>query len=241
MTEPPFEAVVFDMDGVLIDSEPLWQEAEIDAFARVGLQLQRSDCRRTMGMRVDAVVDFWLRRRPWDERRAGRQDVIDWILDGVIERVRERGARLPGVDGALRQARRRSRALALASSSPRRVIDGTLESLELTGAFDLTVSAEGEARGKPAPDVYRTACRRLQAAPGVSLAIEDSLAGLRSARSAGMLCLMVPDTSIREDRRLREADLVLDSLRSLDDSGWERLERAARAAAASPDVGTGDP
>lgn len=219
------EAVVFDMDGVLLDSEPLWHEAEIEAFARVGLALEPVDCLRTMGMRVDAVVEYWLLRHPWDTRRYPVRAVADEILDGVVARIRERGRTLPGVDAGLAAVAARGVRRALASSSPVRVIDAVLETLGLDGVFELAVSAQHEPRGKPAPDVYLTACRGLGVVPGRALAVEDSLAGMAAAKTAGMTCVMVPDPSIAGRHELARADLVLDTLDDLDAS-WEQLEEA---------------
>lgn len=218
----PIAAVIFDMDGVLIDSEPFWQESEIDAFGRAGLHLERADCRRTMGMRVDEVVAYWAAGRPWSDREQRR--LAEAILDGVIERVRDRGQPLPGVGTALREVERRGYRLGLASSSPRRVIRAILDTLDLADAFRVAVSAESERRGKPAPDVYLTACRALGAQPARSVAVEDSLAGMRSAHSAGLRCVLVPDPSLRGREEIHEADLLLDSLQALDRAAWRRLD-----------------
>jgi len=222
------EAVVFDMDGVLIDSEPFWQEAEIEVFAEVGLRLDREDCRQTMGMRIDEVVAHWQRERPWSDAEVGPDELQERILEGVIGRVTERGARLPGVAGALRGARERGWRTALASSSPERVIDATLLALDLDRAFEVAVSAEHEERGKPDPAVYRTTCAELGVAPERAVAIEDSLAGLGAALAAGMVCVLVPDPSLAGGRELERADVVLDSLTDLDARAWNRVERAGR-------------
>lgn len=232
MTEPGpaaarprrIDAVVFDMDGVLLDSEPFWQEAEMEAFGRVGVGLERADCLRTMGMRVDEVVGYWLQRRPWDTDRHPPEALTEAILDGVVARIRDRGELLPGARVGLRAVAGRGVRRALASSSPERVIDAVLETLELGDDFELTASAQHEPRGKPDPGVYLTACRGLGVSPERALAIEDSLAGLAAALAAGMACVMVPDASVAGRAELAEADLVLDSLAQLD-AAWERLLR----------------
>lgn len=229
MTET-LDAVVFDMDGVLLDSEPFWQEAEIEAFARVGLRLQREDCLKTMGMCVDEVVDYWLRQRPWDAARRPLERVADDILDGVVSRVRARGELLPGARAGLDAVAARGLRRALASSSPMRVIDAVLETLDVAGDFELAASAESEPRGKPDPGVYLTACRRLGVAPARALAVEDSIAGLRAAKAAGMACVMVPDRSIVGRAELADAELVLDSLAELGPV-WSEIERAADVSA----------
>lgn len=210
-------AVVFDMDGLLIDSEPLWQSAEIEVFGTVGLRLDRSDCLRTMGMRSDAVVDHWLREQPWDTREHSAAEVERQILDRVIELVREHGVARPGVAAALEWAAALPARRAVASSSPLRVIEATLETLGISGAFEIVHSAEDEARGKPDPAVYLTTARRLGVEPVDCLALEDSLAGMRAALAAQMRCVVVPDASLIGRPELAAADAVLDSLEALPD------------------------
>lgn len=209
------EAVIFDMDGLLIDSEPFWQDAEMEVFAGVGVTLERQDCLRTMGMRSDAVVEYWLARRPWDADRHPAAAVESRILDRVIELVRACGVPRPGVRRALDWAAGLPARRAVASSSPMRVITATLETLAIADDFEVVHSAEHEERGKPDPAVYLTTARRLGVAPGSCLALEDSLAGMRSARSAGMRCVMVPDASLRGRDELAEADAVLESLEQI--------------------------
>lgn len=206
------QAVVFDMDGLLIDSEPFWQQAETEVFAGVGVALQVADCRRTMGMRIDAVVDHWLRERPWDVVRHPAASVATGIVDRVIELMRATGTCLPGVHTAIERVGAAGLRTALASSSPRRLIDATLSALGLQHAFEVVHSAEVERRGKPAPDVYLTTAAMLAVQPAACLALEDSLAGMRSARAAGMRCVMVPDASLRGRPELAEADDLLESL-----------------------------
>jgi sugar-phosphatase len=112
--------------------------------------------------------------------------------------------------------------LAIASSSPRRLIDAVCDRLGL-GRIDVRCSAMDEARGKPAPDVYLTAARRLGVTAAQCLAVEDSLNGLASARAAGMTCIAVPDPLLAADPRYGAADLVLRSLADLDDAALRRL------------------
>lgn len=208
-------AVIFDMDGLLIDSEPFWQAAEIEVFGTVGLQLERADCLRTMGMRSDAVVDHWLRERPWNAIEHPAVEVERRILDRVIELVGERGVARPGVATALDWAASLPARRAVASSSPMRVIRATLETLGIASAFAVVHSAEDEECGKPDPRVYLTTARRLGVDPEECLALEDSLAGMRAALAAGMRCVMVPDVSLDGRPEIEMADAVLESLEEL--------------------------
>lgn len=217
-------AVVFDMDGVLIDSEPMWQDAEIEIFGSLGLSLTREDCRQTMGMRVDEVVRLRHGEHPWSG--APVDEVAERIVSRVVELVRERGRPLPGVAGALELLRRHGMRIALASSSSYRLIAAVLDALGLGGVFEVRHSAEEEAAGKPDPAVYLSAARKLGVEPRRCVAVEDSPAGVAAARAAGMRCLAVPDRTAFAGARagaFAGADVVLGSLADLDEAVWARL------------------
>jgi beta-phosphoglucomutase-like phosphatase (HAD superfamily) len=219
----PLQAVVFDMDGVLIDSEPFWRESEIEVFGRNGLHLAEADCILTTGMRIGEVTQYWYERRPWNgpppENLAGE------ILRGVIRRVHERGTAMPGLPQAIRLFQSHGLRLALASSSALSLIDAVIDRLELRPQFEVICSAENEPRGKPHPDVYLSAAGKLGLAPGLCLAVEDSIAGVQSAKSAGMKCVAIPLPELRHDPRYNKADLILDSLVQMDDGIIKSLMR----------------
>ena len=207
-------AVIFDMDGVLIDTEPVWRRVEMEVFGSLGLELTEADCRETMGVRIEEVVALWYRRRPWAGPAVG--EVVQRILAGMVDHVRADGRAMEGAVEAVRLVRACGRRTAVASSSPRALIAAVIEVLGLGGDVDVTCSAADEARGKPAPDVYLRAATALGVAPSSCLAIEDSVFGVMSARAAGMPCVVVPDESTGTDPRLGEANLRLGSLRELD-------------------------
>ena len=139
------------MDGVLIDSEPLWQQAEKRVFANVGLELTTADCLRTKGMRVDEVVDFWFRQHPWDD--FGKQEIVDSILNELIDLIKSQGERMLGVHESIQYFKNQGMPLAIATSSPIRVMEAILSKLEIEQNFDVLCSAENEAFGKPHPAV----------------------------------------------------------------------------------------
>ncbi len=166
-----------------------------------------------------------MRRWPvprWPLRSLTDAEVAGLVVDRVIAHVKAEGLPMPGVAAAIARFGRCGLRLAIASSSPRRLIDAVCDRLGL-GGIDVRCSAMDEARGKPAPDVYLTAARRLGVAAAQCLAVEDSLNGLASARAAGMRCVAVPDPLLAADPRYRDADLVLRSLTDLDDAALRRL------------------
>ena len=208
-------AVVFDMDGVLVDSEPLWQEAEIEVFADVGVSLTRDLCRQTMGLRIDEAVAHWFARHPWEGMP--QEAVSDRVVARVVELIGERAEPLPGVRAAVAEVRRRGLRCALASSSPRVLIDAVLDRLELGAAFEVVHSAEDEQHGKPHPAIYLTTADRLGVEPTACLAVEDSVNGVISAKAARMTCVAVPEPAARHDPRFGVADVVVDDVCTFSD------------------------
>jgi sugar-phosphatase len=213
------------MDGVLIDTEPVWRAAQSAVFAGFGVALSERDLLDSTGQPIEELIPVW-RRRASAPDPAGTEltdaEIADLIIDRVIAHVTAEGRPMPGVTAAIALFERCGLRLAIASSSPLRLIDAVCDRLGLT-RITVRCSAMDEARGKPAPDVYLTAARRLGVAAANCLALEDSPAGVASARSAGMRCVAVPDPLLAADPRYREADLVLGSLTRLDEAALRRL------------------
>ncbi|AKU97235.1 2-deoxyglucose-6-phosphate hydrolase YniC [Labilithrix luteola] len=203
-------AVIFDMDGLLIDSEPLWVRAEIEVFGDVGVTLSEEDCTRTKGLRTDDVVGYWFKRRPW--KGATPKDVETRLIERVASLVRAEGEALVGAPLAFEVARMKGRRLALASSSPTTIIRATLERLGLEDTFDVVRSAETEPYGKPHPGIFMTAAQHLEVHATECLVLEDSLTGLVAAKAARMACITVPFDWPNHDRRFALADATVESL-----------------------------
>lgn len=203
-------AIVFDMDGVLVDSEPLWRRAEVACFGRYGLALDESDCRQTMGLRIDEAVEYWIANRTWTPPSV--DEVASAIVDEMERRIREEATPIAGVQAALDAARREGWRIALASSSPMRLITATLETFDLHACFEVCRSAEHEPLGKPHPDVYRSTLRDLEIEASHSIAVEDSAHGVASAMAAGMRCVAIPEPENRGDPRFDAATWRMDSL-----------------------------
>jgi HAD superfamily hydrolase (TIGR01509 family) len=182
------EAIVFDLDGVIIDSEEVWEEVRRGYVAEHGREFLPDTQDRMMGMST----------AEWSAHLADEvgvpvpaPQVAADVLGRMAERYTESLPLIPGAADAVRALGRHYR-LALASSSARILIDKVLATAGLTGEFEVTLSTEEVPRGKPAPDVYLTAVRKLGLTPQVCAAIEDSSNGLRSAGAAGLAVIAVP-------------------------------------------------
>ncbi len=204
------EAVIFDMDGLLIDSEPLWRIAETRAMNAIGVPMVEEDGFLTMGLRTDEVVEYWYARYPWDE--PSRREVEGAIVGNVIGLIEERGEALPGAVEAVRGLRAAGYKVGLASSSATEIIEAVLRKIDLRADFTVLQSAEHEPYGKPHPAVYIECARRLGVAPSDCLALEDSPAGVLAAKAARMTCIAIPPPELRDDSRYCIADLQLDSI-----------------------------
>ena len=215
------KAVIFDLDGLLINSEPLWQEAEILVFQQVNILLDNQLCLQTKVLRIDEVVDYWYQKYPWTN--LSKQEVEQAIVAKVIELISFKGEPLPGVNSAISFIRTKPVKIALASSSSLIIIQAALKKLNLIDVFTKIYSAESERLGKPYPGVYLTTAQRLEVIPQECLAIEDSLNGVIAAKAAQMKCIAIPEAEQLNNPRFAIADKILNSLNELDDKVWNSL------------------
>jgi HAD superfamily hydrolase (TIGR01509 family) len=203
------EAVVFDLDGVIVDSEHLWDEVREQLARERGGRWHERAQRDMMGMSSPEWSQYMHDVIGLDESPA---EIDELVVAGRLERYEERLPLIEGaVDAVLRMAG--SFRLALASSSNRRVIDAVLDAAGITHAFEVTVSSEEVGRGKPAPDVFLEAACRLNVAPTRCAAIEDSGNGIRAAHAAGMRVIAIPNRRYPpSDEALSLANPVLGSI-----------------------------
>ncbi len=202
------KACIFDMDGLIIDSEPLWRLAEISTLKTVGVALTDEMCKETMGTRLDEMVACWHRKFPWEGK--SQATIAREILSRVTSLIAAEGRPLPGVIEVLDLLTEQEICLGLASSSPYELIEAVLDRLNLKQTFCTVCSAVDEKLGKPDPSVYLTTARKMGIAPSLCLALEDSPAGVASAKAAGMTVIAVSQET--KKCKLSEADLVLNSL-----------------------------
>ena len=220
------EATLFDMDGLLIDSEILWHEAEVEIFGALGVDLQEATDRSTKGLFVAEVVQYWYARYPWSG--PSESQVVDMLLARVGELVESKGRLLPGAVRAIELTSARG-PVALASSTPLFLIERCLAHFGLSDRFASLHSAEFEPFGKPHPGVFLTAAAALQVAPDRCLVIEDSSAGVLAAKAGRMTVVAVPTASDRLLAAFSLADLVLDSLEELSEEWLDERFAIARA------------
>ncbi len=202
-------ACVFDMDGVLIDTEPVWRQVERDVFARVGVALTDDQLRDTWGMRIEEVVEHWYQQRPWNGIRP--QAVQREIIREMVEYVRRDGVPMVGALEAIGIARAAGLRIAIASSSSRELIDAVIDRLGVGELIDAVCTADDEVRGKPDPAVYLSAAQALDVVPTLCVAIEDSPVGVSAAVAAGMRCIGVRSHG-ELSGDISHAHVVIDSL-----------------------------
>ncbi len=213
-------AVIFDLDGVLVDSEIWWDEIRLGFARRHDRAWTSDDQAAVMGANSAGWARIMRERLDLDLPEAA---IEREVVDGVVARYRADGA--PGIDGAVEAVRRIAAAhpVAVASSAHRAVIDAALEAIGLTATFRVVVSSDEVDHGKPAPDVYLEAARRLGVDPRDCLVVEDSKNGAAAGRAAGMTVVLVPNHSVPPAPGATDfADVVLDRLADLDPDAVER-------------------
>ena len=184
-------AVIFDMDGLIIDSEPLWKIAEIETFKEVGFDFTFEMCALTTGMRIDEVVEFWRGKLKW--KSFTNTEIVDKIQNKMIQLIKERGKLLPGIIESLNLLNANDVLIGLASSSSMSLINTTVDTLKIRKFFNVIHSAENEIAGKPNPAVFLSTAKMLKVNPEKCLVLEDSKAGMNAGINANMRTIVIPE------------------------------------------------
>lgn len=204
--------VIFDMDGLLIDSEPLWTLAAAEVFETYGKKLTPADFVSTTGLRTSEFVSWWLRDYKFDDSEL--EKVAEKIVALVIKKIRLEGKAMPGMEYIVDFFHSRGYKIGLATSSPMSVADTIINMLGIEKYLQVKTSAEKLEYGKPHPQVYLDCAKALQSSPLECICFEDSVNGMIAAKAARMKCVVVPSYTQQKDEKWSIADLKISSLKN---------------------------
>lgn len=214
------KAVIFDMDGLLIDSEPHWRKSHQTVLARYGHEVTEDDVRVAAGKRTADQVVVWQGRFGFEHPSV--ETMTDEIVDEVIAAIHTHGEPMAGAATLIHELHEHNVPMAVASSSSERLINVVLERLQIRHFMQAVHSGENEKRGKPFPDVFISTARTLGVAATECLVFEDSLNGVKAAKAAGMKCIAVPEEPY--DKRAFEAAAPERIVASLKDIQWADIQ-----------------
>ncbi len=203
------KAFVFDMDGVIIDSEPLWRRAMVKVFNTDGLPVSEIDCAQTTGMRIDEVIKIWNKKHPFTDNELKVEQNIE---EELCKLIRAEGKAMPGFMRVIELLKKENKKIGLATSSSKILVDCVLETLNVKSFFHHTQSAQDLLYGKPHPEVFLLSAKCLDVRPNECVVIEDSVNGIISAKAAGMKVIAVPEGHNHGNPKFTIADLILNSL-----------------------------
>jgi sugar-phosphatase len=204
------QLVIFDMDGLLVDSEPFWKIAEKEVFGKLGLNLTDVLLRQVMGFRLSEVVKHWYHYQPWPNPNF-EQTERD-VLDCVKQLIQQHANAMPGVNEVLTHCKNKNYKIALASSSAMELIDVVIDKLNIRHYFDVVWSAQYEEYGKPHPAIFLSVAKQLNIEPKHCVVFEDAINGVIAAKAARMYCIAIPEEVSYNDPRFAIADVKTQSL-----------------------------
>lgn len=208
-------AAIFDLDGVLIDSEPLWKEAEKKIFKTVGITLTTEMCRQTTGLDCIDTVMHWYNFKPWKDKKP--EKLRDELYAEIKNLIKTKGRLKKDVEKALKILKKKNIPAAIASSSPMEIIQTVLHTFKLDNEFPVIHSSESEKSGKPHPAVYISTARLLNVSPVKCLAFEDSFYGALSAKSAGMKVVAVLEKEDYDNTKFNFVDMKINSFKEFNE------------------------
>jgi sugar-phosphatase len=214
-------AVLFDLDGLLIDSESIWQEEERRVFNELDVPVTAAMQKETYGLGVNELVKYWYDYKPWGEKNFN--EIAVEIYQSVTRRIENEGTIKKGVKEVIAFFRAKDVKMAVASSSPMMIIKAGLKKLEMDNTFEVIHSCEFEEYEKPHPAVYINTARKLGIEPVNCLVFEDSFVGLLAAKAARMKAVSVPDPDFAGDKKYGIADIKLSSLLDFNEEIFQQL------------------
>ena len=206
--------VIFDMDGLLLDTEPLWGKSMLQVAEKHKIPITSQKFKETTGLRIYEVTDHWAIHYPWQGKSS--KEVADEILDEIIASSKSHATVMKGVERTLQLLRKHKFKIGLASSSPARMIHELVDHFGITHYFDVITSADVVDLGKPHPAVFLHCANELGSKPNQCLVLEDSVNGMIAGKAARMKVIAIPDEMHFDDPRFSIADLKLRSMEDLD-------------------------
>lgn len=204
------KAVVFDMDGVIINSEPLWRKAMIEGFSDVGIAITEDDCRKTMGNRFPEVIAYWLKR--YEMTTVDPLALEKRIMSHLYTLIESHGEFIDGIPEIFDFCLTNGIKTGLATSSSHQLMNTVIKKLKLAEILDAVVSAEHMQYGKPHPEVFLSCAHNLGIMPSQCIVIEDSLFGVIAAKAAQMKVVAVPESEHLSLAKFEVADYKLNSM-----------------------------
>jgi mannitol-1-/sugar-/sorbitol-6-/2-deoxyglucose-6-phosphatase len=206
--------VIYDMDGLLLDTEPLWGESMLKITKRHGIPVSSARFKETTGLRIYEVTEYWATKYPWEGKTS--LEVANEILEDIIALSKTKGSILPGVLQSLSLLKKENFKIGLASSSPTHMIHELTEFFGLKDSFECIASADDVDYCKPHPAVFLHCAKLLGSKPGECLVLEDSVNGVVAGKASRMKVVAVPDALHFDDPRFSLADKKLKSLEEFD-------------------------
>lgn len=213
--------VIFDMDGLLIDSEPLWEEAGKETLAQFDVSLTDEQYHYSTGLRTKEWVDWWFTWFNIDKKHALTAELT--IVQKAIDKIGARGVAMPGVEQTLQFFRQRGFKIGLATSSPLALVKVVAEKLQINDYLQAIASAEELKYGKPHPQVYLDCAQALEVSPLECVCFEDSFNGMIAVKAARMKCIVIPAPHHQQQTRWDAADKKLSSLLDVNDHVLDAL------------------
>lgn len=200
------EAVIFDMDGVLVESEGLWKQAEFEVFSSLGVLVTEKGSQLTRSMTTKEVTRFWHEQFPWRGRTL--PEVEEMVIQRVMELIRSEDCVIEGIRNFIKKLKAHHYKIGLATNAPEKIIPTVLKKTGTSDMFDLVSSADFEVMGKPHPAIYLNTAKKLKVRPQACAVIEDSQTGMEAARRAGMT--VIAYTKGNKNISLQWADYKID-------------------------------